>query len=63
MANTMRLFKQNRFNLLHEESEGYSKVSQEFFFLGGMYVVLCRVTSARKEGRTDGRGSAPPIYR
>jgi hypothetical protein len=26
VANTMRLFKQNRFNLLHEESEGYAKV-------------------------------------
>lgn len=25
-ANTTRLYKQNRFNLLHEESEGYSKV-------------------------------------
>jgi hypothetical protein len=25
VANTLRLYKQNRFNLMHEESEGYSK--------------------------------------
>ena len=29
MYNTSRLYKQNRFNLLHEESEGYAKVGRE----------------------------------
>jgi len=29
MYNTSRLYKQNRFNLLHEESEGYAKVRRE----------------------------------
>ena len=28
IANTQRLYKQNRFNLLSEESEGYCKVGQ-----------------------------------
>jgi len=28
MYNTSRLYKQNRFNLLHEESEGYAKVKR-----------------------------------
>jgi hypothetical protein len=29
MYNTARLYKQTRFNLLHEESEGYAKVRGE----------------------------------
>jgi len=61
MYNTSRLYKQNRFNLLHEESEGYAKVRREGGREGGRegHIATAQDNSHRKSSRSDPH-SLPP---